>query len=223
MATGIEATRRIDAHPGDVVLVTGAGPVGLGAVGELVARGVENIVVSDPSAIRRDIALRYGARTVCDPTTEDPFQLCRAMIAPGSRLGVIEASGARGILDTIMREAPPYTIVAVVGASALGETIYPMGATTSNVTLMFVTGPAFGESRYEAPHRAHELIRDGQFDPRIMVTAYTGLAGVEEALRALRPREGSPTSVKILILPSLATDQLLTPAEFRAATEVNVQ
>ena len=53
--------------PGDRVLVTGAGPVGLLVVAVLVARGVTDITVSEPSATRRARAAAVGAGTVMAP------------------------------------------------------------------------------------------------------------------------------------------------------------
>jgi L-iditol 2-dehydrogenase len=47
--------------PGDRVLVTGAGPVGLLTVAVLRARGVTDITVSEPVALRRHRALAVGA------------------------------------------------------------------------------------------------------------------------------------------------------------------
>jgi 2-desacetyl-2-hydroxyethyl bacteriochlorophyllide A dehydrogenase len=52
---------------GDRVLVTGAGPVGLLTVAVLLARGITDITVSEPSATRRARAAAIGARTVVAP------------------------------------------------------------------------------------------------------------------------------------------------------------
>ena len=131
---------------------------------------------------------------------------------------MVEASGAPEILDTLMRSVPRFTVIAVIGAHARGETIYPMGATTANVTLAFASGPDFGESRYEALHRGYELLRDGMFDARAVITGYTGLDGVSNAFDALRPSRGATEHVKILILPGLDADRVLTPEEFAVLT-----
>jgi 2-desacetyl-2-hydroxyethyl bacteriochlorophyllide A dehydrogenase len=51
----------------DRVLVTGGGPVGLLMVAVLRSRGVTNITVSEPSAIRREQAMAVGATRVVEP------------------------------------------------------------------------------------------------------------------------------------------------------------
>jgi 2-desacetyl-2-hydroxyethyl bacteriochlorophyllide A dehydrogenase len=52
---------------GDRVLVTGAGPVGLLTLAVLLARGVTDVTVSEPSPARRERAAAIGAATVMAP------------------------------------------------------------------------------------------------------------------------------------------------------------
>jgi hypothetical protein len=54
-----------------------------------------------------------------------------------------------------------------------------------------------------------------------MVSAYTGLAGAARAFEALCPRDAATEQIKILILPELDTDELLTPqqAGYASATQ----
>jgi (R,R)-butanediol dehydrogenase/meso-butanediol dehydrogenase/diacetyl reductase len=70
MAVAAHAVGRSGAGPGDLVVVHGAGPIGLGAMFALHALGAE-VVVSEPSPTRRDEAARHGARATLDPTTDD--------------------------------------------------------------------------------------------------------------------------------------------------------
>ena len=54
-------------QPGDRVLVTGAGPVGLLILAVLATRGLRDITVSEPSAVRPERALAVGATRVVTP------------------------------------------------------------------------------------------------------------------------------------------------------------
>ena len=54
---------------GEDVLVVGAGPIGLMATAVARHAGARYIVVSEPNAVRREIAGRMGASLVIDPTT----------------------------------------------------------------------------------------------------------------------------------------------------------
>ena len=56
---------------GSSLAIVGAGPMGLLHVIMAKAAGVSPIIVSEPVAARREIAKRWGADVVVDPTTED--------------------------------------------------------------------------------------------------------------------------------------------------------
>lgn len=58
-------------EPGSDVVVLGAGPVGMSAVQGARIAGAAQIIVSEPIAHRREMALQLGATTVLDPNAED--------------------------------------------------------------------------------------------------------------------------------------------------------
>jgi L-gulonate 5-dehydrogenase len=60
VAIGVQACRRGAIGPGDVVLVLGAGPIGLAVIEVARARGAE-VFVSDPAEARTAVAERLGA------------------------------------------------------------------------------------------------------------------------------------------------------------------
>jgi threonine dehydrogenase-like Zn-dependent dehydrogenase len=57
--------------PGQSVLVTGAGPIGALSIAALVASGVGDIRVSEPSPVRQALATRLGAQRVVHPSELD--------------------------------------------------------------------------------------------------------------------------------------------------------
>jgi (R,R)-butanediol dehydrogenase/meso-butanediol dehydrogenase/diacetyl reductase len=67
LAVAMHAITRAGIQPGDRVLVTGAGPIGLLAVAALRAQGVDEVVVSEPAPARRERAAAVGASTVLQP------------------------------------------------------------------------------------------------------------------------------------------------------------
>ena len=79
--------------PADVVLVMGAGPIGVMHVKLARARGAGRIVVSEPAPLRREQAKRMGADLVVDPVTQD----LKAVLA--------DESGGHGA-DVIIIAAP---------------------------------------------------------------------------------------------------------------------
>ncbi len=73
MAVGLHAVRRGEVKKGTVAIVIGCGPVGLAVISLLKASGVRQVVASDFSAGRRDLARRCGADVVVDPAEDSPY------------------------------------------------------------------------------------------------------------------------------------------------------
>ena len=94
MAVGWHAVQRGEVGRKQVAIVIGCGPVGLGVILMLKAKGVRTVVASDFSPGRRALAKVCGADVVVDPAAGDPYS----------------AAGDRGHLDTI-----PDTLELAVG------------------------------------------------------------------------------------------------------------
>src|SRR6202034_2041651 len=92
------AFRRGQVSPADRVAVLGAGPIGLAAVAWSVSIGVEVVVVSEPSALRRDLALQIGATAAFDPN-DGPIASAVAEATGGGPSVVIECSGRPGLIE----------------------------------------------------------------------------------------------------------------------------
>ena len=85
MSVGVHAVKLTHARPGSWVAVHGLGPIGLGVLLALRARGVETIA-SDPSARRRSAVEAVGFRHVLDPRQAmPPTRSVRSPTAGASR------------------------------------------------------------------------------------------------------------------------------------------
>src|SRR4051794_39947903 len=73
MAVAWHAVRRGEVRKRTVAIVIGCGPVGLGVILCLKAKGVRTVVASDYSPGRRALAQACGADIVVDPATESPY------------------------------------------------------------------------------------------------------------------------------------------------------
>jgi threonine dehydrogenase-like Zn-dependent dehydrogenase len=73
MAVAWHAVRRGEVSKRQVAIVIGCGPVGLGVVLMLKARGVRTVVASDFSPGRRALATACGADVVVDPAEASPY------------------------------------------------------------------------------------------------------------------------------------------------------
>lgn len=66
-AVGLHAVSRAAVNRSDKAVIFGAGPVGLCVLTALRVRGLDQVLVIDPSPLRRDAAQRMGAMAVHDP------------------------------------------------------------------------------------------------------------------------------------------------------------
>ncbi|MCW2996064.1 MAG: dehydrogenase [Conexibacter sp.] len=71
LSVSYHAVRHAAPEPDETVVVYGGGPIGVGAFLALRARGVQRIVVVEPSADRAAILTGLGADIVLDPAEED--------------------------------------------------------------------------------------------------------------------------------------------------------
>jgi len=73
IAVAWHAVRRGDVGKRTVAIVVGCGPIGLGVILALKAKGVRTVVASDYSTGRRALARACGADLVIDPASDSPF------------------------------------------------------------------------------------------------------------------------------------------------------
>jgi threonine dehydrogenase-like Zn-dependent dehydrogenase len=73
MAVAWHAVRRGEVKKRTVAVVIGCGPIGLGVILMLKAKGVKRVVASDYSPARRALATACGADVVIDPAESSPF------------------------------------------------------------------------------------------------------------------------------------------------------
>src|SRR3954447_11837017 len=93
LAIALRAVRRGGVQPGDRALVTGAGSIGMLAVAVLADLGVQ-VTVSEPSAVRRERALRVGAGEAWEPGA--------SAVPDGPYAVVVECSGRVEVMEQAM-------------------------------------------------------------------------------------------------------------------------
>ena len=192
MAVGLHAVNKSRIEPREGALVLGCGPVGLAVIAALRLKGVETIVASDFSPTRRALATTMGASEVVDPGAEPAFDAWQRA-GGGRSLVVFEAIGVPGIIDGILKDAPPATRVVVVGVCMEHDRINPFFGISKEINLQFVLG--YDPMEFAATLRS---IAEGELDVAPLITGEVGLDGVAGAFEAL----GDPDEhCKILVVP----------------------
>lgn len=169
------ALNTLNVRPGDSIIVSGGGPVGLGAVMAAHAAGATRIIAVDILDSRRELALRVGATHVVDGTADDlAAQLQQA--ASGLADAAFDASGVPAVVLADVATVKPggHVALAAGGFAAASESPASTGKTVSNVLVGDQVPRTF------IP-RLIDLQRHGKIDVRPLITTYA-LADISTAI-----------------------------------------
>lgn len=184
LSVAVWANRKARTTAGTVVLVTGAGPVGLLVAAVARAQGAAEVIVSDVDPHRLQLASTYGATRVVDASDPDG-------LADVSADALIECSGAASAVTSGLR------VVRGGGAAVL----VGMGAAEVSLPVHLIQGREIrltGTFRYAHTWPAAiALAASGAVDLDGMVTGRVGLDRVEEALDP----DPSARHVKMIVRP----------------------
>jgi Zn-dependent alcohol dehydrogenase len=201
VVTGIGAVRNVArVGIGDTVCVIGCGGVGLQVIAGAKLAGASRIVAVDRDAERLERALRRGATDAVDAENDDPRKAVRQRVPRG----VDHAFEVVGRADT-MRLAwdivRPGGGVVIVGLAPKGvEVSLPAIEFLSEKT---IRGCYYGSTNVAAAlPRLAALALDGVLDLAGVVSHFTDLDGVDDALERVRSASGARTIV--VLDPELA-------------------
>ncbi|PZE23254.1 MULTISPECIES: NAD(P)-dependent alcohol dehydrogenase [unclassified Curtobacterium] len=185
LSVGIWANQKAQTAPGSSVFIAGAGPIGVIAAQVARAFGATRIIVSDPVAERREVALRFGATEVVDPMVVDVATADYEVDA------FIDASGAEPAVRAGIHAVAPAGRVVLVGMGA-DEIRLPVSRIQNRE--LVVTGVFRYANTWPIAIR---LIAAGLVDVDALVTGRFGLDEVEAALDAAT----RPDTLKAVVVP----------------------
>ena len=183
LPTGWVAVERARVGRGDVVVVLGAGPVGLMAVLSAVG-AARKVIAVDGIEARRELAESLGAVAV------DPGHAAETVAATTGGIGadaVIEASGSPAALSASLELVRPQGVIAVVGAHF--EPDFPLNNALmfeKEITVAFAIGNP-GRDR----ERLLAMIAEGALRPSAVLTDTIPLDSAVDAYRAFDAREAT--------------------------------
>jgi threonine dehydrogenase-like Zn-dependent dehydrogenase len=186
----------MDANAFDTVLVTGCGPVGLGAVAVADYRGARVLAV-EPVPFRRELASTLGAHKVFDPAAGDVVEWAREMTDGRSPRCAVECSGTAEGLRACIDAAATLGTVAVVGENHRRVEVGPSDDFIRKGLTVF--GTWFGNRLNYG--RIFEVIR-GKPELEKMITHTFRLENAQEAFETFLTGETG----KVVLLPGDEAD-----------------
>lgn len=192
--TGVGAvlnTARVEA--GATVLVMGLGGVGLNIVQGARLAGAARIIVTDPVAERRQVALRFGATDAIDPAASDVASRTFELTGIGVDYA-FDAVGRASLIQTGLVATRNGGTTVCVGAAPIEDTIQVAPAALFTLTEKKLIGCALGScnSVREIP-RLLALWQAGRLDLESLITARRKLADIDRAFDDLRAARGIRT------------------------------
>ena len=184
--------------PGDVVVIVGAGPIGLAAVMTAKLYSPSRIVVIDPAAPRRDAAKRIGADVALDAATDDVLEVVRSLTDGLGADVVMEAVGIPETFELATTLVRPGGTVANIGVHGAPATLHLETLWIKNVTI--TTGLV---DTCTTP-RLLRLLADHQIDPTPIITHRFRLDQMMEAYDVFS-RPGDTGALKVVLERDPAT------------------
>jgi aryl-alcohol dehydrogenase len=166
---------------GSSLLVVGAGAVGLSAVLAAVVQGCAHIIVSEPHASRRELALSLGATHVLDPAEGPLPEQLRAILPVGVDFA-FDTSGNSDVLSAVTGCMAPRGLIGLVGVPGNPEAEFSVNIIYAMVLGLRVMGIVEGDANPdEFIPKLIALYKDGKFPFDKIVQTYP-FASINEAV-----------------------------------------
>jgi 2-desacetyl-2-hydroxyethyl bacteriochlorophyllide A dehydrogenase len=182
LACTVNGINKIKANPGDSVTIIGAGPIGLLFVQLMKASGAYPIIVSEPSELRREYALKSGADYAINPMENDLDSFVKEKTVIGSDFAIdvvgsqlpaaikVVRKGGKVLLFGVNKMAHPE----VTQSEIIFKEISVLGTWLANATFP----------------KAVQILESGVLDLKELVTHTFPLEKLEDGIQLLRRGEG---------------------------------
>lgn len=182
----------------DVVLIIGGGAIGLMHATLAKANGAKKVILSEPLAFRRALAVEFGADIVVDPVHEDLNQIIRANSESNGADVVVVCIGLPKLVNQALELASNRGRVSLFAGFPTDE----LAAIDSNL-IHYKELSIFGSSNstIEDYEQAIHMIDSGEIDTAKLVTHRFTLEEFEKGVETIT----DPNALKIAIIPTKST------------------
>jgi 2-desacetyl-2-hydroxyethyl bacteriochlorophyllide A dehydrogenase len=194
----LHAVNRGSLQPGEVVFITGAGPIGLLTLLAIRHKGAGTIIVSEPSSSRRELAQRLGADVVIDPKADEtPAKVREHAGSLGADIA-IECVGRPKPMDDCFASVRRGGRIVVAGTF---DVPYPVDLVATLINEYSIIGSLGSVTELQ---EATQLIVSGEIDVSPIISSIVSLDEVPGVFAALV--EDRNTHNKVLVQPNADLD-----------------
>ena len=190
LAIGLHSVKMADGVNEKSVLIIGSGPIGLACAIWCRFFGARNIVISEMSPARIDMAKQLGFHDIVDPTADVAAEF--ASLTDGAVPEIqFDCVGAPGLLQQCIERAPKRGLIMGIGLCDNPDTIIPLMAFGKELKIQWAV--AYDKEDFEF---TMEMMVKGRIDGEAMITNVVKLEELPAIFEALR----SPTDqCKVII------------------------
>jgi len=185
----VNAVSKVAFVPGQAVLILGAGPIGQLFLEVLKANGAGSIVVSEPNALRADVARKAAGVRVVNPSDEDLAKVLADAADGGADL-VVDAVGS--LFGVALDHVNPGGTVLLFGMNETARSeVCQYWITRKEIRVLgtFISGGSFPETV--------KLLESGLLDVERLVTHRIGVGEIPDGIELMRRGE----AIKIVVTP----------------------
>ncbi|MFI0471614.1 Zn-dependent oxidoreductase [Halomonas sp. HMF6819] len=184
---------RMQPHPGDRLLILGAGVIGMTILQMAKALGLEEIIVTDVIDERLEAAKSLGATHVFNSRTQDVEQEITALTKGEGVPLIADAACVPALLPQMLRLASPAGRIGLLGFSVQPSDLVQLEVIKKELTLV---GSRLNNRKFP---EVLELMASGKLDPLALVSHRLPLDEMPDAIEMLdhRPEEARKVLIQI--------------------------
>jgi len=189
LACVYSATQKLKVQPGDMVVILGAGPIGLLFTSFFKSCGAAKIIVSEISDYRRDIAQKCGATRLCNPKKEELKEIVIEETGEGADV-VVEAVGP--LISETLKLVKPGGKVLQFGHDELAKPAIQVAEIVRKEITIY--GAYIGKFAF---NKVARIIESGVLPLENIVSHQLPLSKVHDGLELLRQKK----AIKVILHP----------------------
>ena len=195
LACVLRGQNAVNLKSGDIVVVMGAGPIGILHLMLAKARGAARVMVSEPVQNRREQALALGADQVIDPVNEDLEQIIKENSGGRGADVVIVAAPSKVAQESALKIAALGGRINLFGGLPKDDPYIRFDSNTVHYKELIVTGTT-ACSTLDCL-QASELVNAGVLDLEPLITSRFPLSEIEAAFQAA----ADGTNLRVTLVP----------------------
>jgi L-gulonate 5-dehydrogenase len=184
---------RMQPHPGDRLMVLGAGVIGLTILQMALAKGIEEVIVTDVINERLVAAKQLGATQVLNSREQDVEKEVLALTQGEGIPLIADAACVPALLPQMLRLASPAGRIGLLGFSVQPSELVQLEVIKKELTLV---GSRLNNRKFP---EVLKLMASGQVDPLALVSHRLPLSNMPSAIDMLdhRPEEARKVLIQI--------------------------